>query len=150
MAWAGLSVRAEFAVAPKAATSSDGFIRVVANDDPRDQVGFRLPILAFAGNTIDALAKAFDLKREKVREPGLVIYAQDGRTPYTEVLALTKPRERAELSFEPQELRIRVYTDDYRPGAAGDVKLSAYEPDDPFAETDLPVNIRDSLPKTEK
>ena len=92
MAWAGLSVRAEFAVAPKAATSSDGFIRVVANDDPRDQVGFRLPILAFAGNTIDALAKAFDLKREKVREPGLVIYAQDGRTNDTRVLVRTETR----------------------------------------------------------
>lgn len=74
------SANADFSVAPKSATSSDGFIRVVAYDNPRDEVGFRLPILAFAGKTVDSLAKAFDIKRERTDEPKLVIYAMDGRT----------------------------------------------------------------------
>lgn len=80
------SAGADFSVAPKSATSSDGFIRVVAYDNPRDEVGFRLPILAFAGKTVDAIAKAFDLKRERTTEPGLVIYAMDGRTNDTRVV----------------------------------------------------------------
>ena len=91
-AWTVKTALADFSVAPKAAVSSDGFIRVVANDDPRDEVGFRLPILAFAGKTIDALAKAFDLKRERVTEPGLVIYAMDGRTNDTRVIVRPETR----------------------------------------------------------
>ncbi len=83
---------AEMPLTPKAATSSDGFIRVVANDNPRDEVGFRLPILAFAGKTVDALAKAFSLKRERVQEPGLVIYAMDGRTNDTRVIVRPETR----------------------------------------------------------
>ena len=91
-ALAACVVCAEVPFAPKAATSSDGFIRVVANDDPRDEVGFRLPILAFAGKTVDALAKAFNLKRERVQEPGLVIYAMDGRTNDTRVILRSETR----------------------------------------------------------
>ena len=93
VALAALSAKADFSVAPKAAVSADGFIRVVAYDDPRDEVGFRLPILAFAGKTIDALAKAYDLKRAKVNEPGLVIYAMDGRTNDTRVLVRSEMRK---------------------------------------------------------
>lgn len=92
IAWTVGSVRADLPVAPKAAVSSDGFIRVVANDNPRDEVGYRLPILAFAGKTIDALAKAFDLKRERVPEAGLVIYAMDGRTNDTRVIVRNEMR----------------------------------------------------------
>ena len=91
-ALAACVVWAELPVAPKAATSSDGFIRVVANDNPRDEVGFRLPILAFAGKTVDAIAKAFDIRRERVQEPGLVIYAMDGRTNDTRVIVRTETR----------------------------------------------------------
>lgn len=79
-------------VAPKAAVSADGFIRVVSYDDPRDEVGFRLPILAFAGKTIDAVSAAFELKRAKMKEPGLVIYAMDGRTNDTRVLVQPETR----------------------------------------------------------
>lgn len=75
--------------APKAAVSSDGFIRVVAYDNPRDEVGFRLPILAFAGKTIDSLSRTYGVKRVRVSEPGLVIYAMDGRTNDTRVIVRT-------------------------------------------------------------
>ena len=73
--------------------SSDGFIRVVSYDDPRDEVGFRLPILAFAGKTLDAVSAAFELARTKVNEPGLVIYAMDGRTNDTRVLVQPESRK---------------------------------------------------------
>ncbi len=71
-------------------------------------------------------------------------YARKGRTKYTEVLALTKPRERAELEFGEHELRIHVFTwaeaadEEENPG---DVKLDVYEPSDPFSDTDLPVQL---------
>ena len=90
---AAFSARADLNVAPKAAVSSDGFIRVVAYDDARDEVGFRLPILAFAGKMIDAISKAYDMKRVKVNEPGLVIYAMDGRTNDTRVIVRRETRK---------------------------------------------------------
>lgn len=77
-----------------------------------------------------------------------VDYARKGRTKYTEVLALTKARERAELEFDERELRIHVYTwadvqEDKKEAAAEkeDVKLDAYALSDPFSDTDLPVKI---------
>ena len=73
--------------------SSDGFIRVVAEDNPRDEVGFRLPILAYAGKTLDAISKAFNIKRTRVTEPGLVIYAMDGRTNDTRVIIRPETRK---------------------------------------------------------
>lgn len=69
-------------------------------------------------------------------------YARQGRTRYTETLALTKPRERAELTFLPDELRIHVYTlaADAFMERPGDVELR-YGKDDPFKDSDLPVNL---------
>jgi len=87
------SAWADFPFAPKAAVSSDGFIRVVAEDNPRDEVGFRLPILAYAGKTLDAISKAFNIKRTRVTEPGLVIYAMDGRTNDTRVIIRPETRK---------------------------------------------------------
>lgn len=87
------SAWADFSFAPKAAVSSDGFIRVVAEDDPRDEVGFRLPILAYAGKTLDAISKAFDIKRTRVSEPGLIIYAMGGRTNDTRVIVRHETRK---------------------------------------------------------
>ena len=87
------SARAGFDFAPKAVVSTDGFIRVVAYDNPRDDVGFRRPILAFAGNLLESLSNAFNIKRMKVKEPGLVIYAMDGRTNDTRVIV--KPEKRS-------------------------------------------------------
>jgi len=86
------SVRADLSFAPKAVVSSDGFVRVVAEDDPRDEIGFRGPILAFAGKTLDGIATAFDLKRTRTSEPGLVIYAMGGRTNDTRVILRSETR----------------------------------------------------------
>lgn len=71
-------------------------------------------------------------------------FARRGRTKYTEVLALTKPRERAELAFTENELRIHVFTpkpDAYADQPVSDVTLDAYAPSDPFSDTDLPVTL---------
>ena len=87
-----MSARAELDFAPKAVVSTDGFVRVVAYDNPRDEMGFRRPILAFAGNLLDSLSAAFDVKRTKTKEPGLVIYAMDGRTNDTRVIVRPETR----------------------------------------------------------
>ncbi|MBR1585996.1 MAG: MBL fold metallo-hydrolase [Clostridia bacterium] len=72
-------------------------------------------------------------------------YARKGHTKFTEILALTKPRERAELEFSEHELRIHVFTwADVTPEEEeekADVKLDAYAPTDPFSDTDLPVQL---------
>lgn len=70
-------------------------------------------------------------------------YARKGRTKYTEVLALTRPRERAELSFEEHELHIHVFTaaPEVPLAPTEEVSLNAYAPDDPFSDTDLPVQL---------
>ena len=67
-------------------------------------------------------------------------FARKGRTKYTETLALTRVRERAELSFDDYQLDIHVFTadpEDY----GGEVQLDAYAPNDPFSDTDLPVQL---------
>ena len=67
-------------------------------------------------------------------------FARKGKTRYTEVLALTKPRERAELEFEPNELHIHVFT------VLPPVKKlrdddAVFDANDPFNDTDLPVKL---------
>jgi hypothetical protein len=79
-------------IMPKAAVSTDGFVRVVANDDPRDEMGFRRPILAFAVNEIESLSKTFGIDRVKTSAPGLVVYALDGRTNDTRVVVRAETR----------------------------------------------------------
>ena len=71
-------------------------------------------------------------------------FARKGRTKYTEVLALTKPRERAELEFEEGQLNIHVYSvmpPADRPGAKNDVNMDVFAGNDPFSDTDLPVKL---------
>ena len=72
-------------------------------------------------------------------------FARRGRTKYTEILALTKPRERAELAFMENELRIHVFNlpkDAFKEKEKEqEVKLDAYTTNDPFSDTDLPVKI---------
>ena len=73
-----------------------------------------------------------------------VDFARRGRTKYTEVLALTKPREKVELVFGEHELRIHVFAlakDAYDDHQNTEVKLDAYAPGDPFSDTDLPVKM---------
>lgn len=72
-----------------------------------------------------------------------VDYARKGRTKYTEVLALTKPREWAEVEFDDYELITHVYTwaDVPEDEKKEDVNLDAYAGQDPFSDTDLPVKL---------
>ena len=71
-------------------------------------------------------------------------YVRRGRTRWTEVLALTRPRERAELEFLEHELRIHIFTwsetqpkEEEKP----EVTLDAFKENDPFSDTDLPVKL---------
>lgn len=67
-------------------------------------------------------------------------FARTGRTRYTEVLALTKPRERADIAFEESELIIHVHTPARE---LFDKPPEKEKPeDDPFTDTDLPVELR--------
>ena len=66
-------------------------------------------------------------------------YARKGRTKYTEVLALTRPRERADLTFDEQDLHIHITAP--LPEAQNEMKFEAFSGDDPFADTDLPVQL---------
>ncbi len=77
-------------------------------------------------------------------------YARRCRTKYTEGLALTFPREKAEISFESRGLDIHVFPAEERENMlkrktrsnqAASVRevLDAFEESDPFAESDLPV-----------
>ena len=69
-------------------------------------------------------------------------FARKGRTKYTEVLAMTKPRERAELVFGEQELSVHVFSVMPEAGGKdGDVRLDAFSGNDPFVDTDLPVKL---------
>ncbi len=63
---------------PDVARSADGFVMVVAVDDPADPVGFRLPILRFAADEVRLLVQAYDLPHPKRSQPGLVIHAEQG------------------------------------------------------------------------
>ena len=71
---------------PKVATSSGGFVKVVAADVPGDPMGFRMPILQFATRNLRELEKAYKLEMPRRAEPGLVIFALDGQTNDTRVI----------------------------------------------------------------
>jgi len=79
-------------------------------------------------------------------------FARRCRTKYTEGLALTRPRERAEITFDKHSINIHVYLSTEQEdilkrrqrSEEEDVvqrALRAFETGDPFAESDLPVDI---------
>ena len=78
---------------PKVATSAGGFVKVVAADVPGDPMGFRLPILQFATRNLRELEKAYKLEMPRRETPGLVIYALDGKTNDTRVIARSARRD---------------------------------------------------------
>lgn len=117
---------------PQAATSADGFVKVIAAVVPGDEMGFRDPILSFVGNFGDALRKGLNLPTLPRRSrPGLVIMAQDGRTNDARVvshktflprLGITETRvwlpspgysDFARLRFEIARAYLRGYVDSY-------------------------------------
>ncbi|MBR3018582.1 MAG: MBL fold metallo-hydrolase [Clostridia bacterium] len=67
-------------------------------------------------------------------------FARKGKTRYTEVLALTKPRERAELEFTETELHIHVFTV-MPPAKSRNADDAVFDANDPFVDTDLPVKL---------
>ena len=67
-------------------------------------------------------------------------FARKGKTRYTEVLALTKPRERAELEFTGNELHIHVISA-ASSGKRRNADDSVFDASDPFSDTDLPVKL---------
>ncbi len=86
-------------------------------------------------------------------------FAGKCRTKFTEGLALTKPRERAEITFERKALNIHVYADAAHENLrkrrqrteADDLMhaLHALDDNDPFMESDLPVDSMTETPTTD-
>ncbi len=66
-------------------------------------------------------------------------YARRSRTRYTEIVALTVPREQAQVTFRDTSISWKVLPPSGQ--AANDVKLDSLAQDDPFAESDLPVSL---------
>ena len=78
---------------PKPQTSADGFVTVVAMDAPEGEIGFRDPLVQFAGTVVHALGRTLSLPElPRRREAGLVIYAMDGKTNDTRVIARASRR----------------------------------------------------------
>ena len=78
---------------PKTQTSPDGFVLVAAADVPGDRVGFCGPLVQFASGLVNDLGRTFYLPElPRRREAGLIIYAQDGRTNDTRVVARASRR----------------------------------------------------------
>ncbi len=66
-------------------------------------------------------------------------YARRSRTRYTEIVALTIPREQTQVTFRDNSISMKMLPPSYQ--LANDVKLDALAQDDPFAESDLPVAL---------
>ena len=78
---------------PKSQSSSDGFVQVVAAEVPGDKMGFCGPLVQFASRIANSLGKTLSLPAlPQSREPRLLIYAQDGRTNDTRVVARASRR----------------------------------------------------------
>ena len=65
-------------------------------------------------------------------------YARRGRTRFTEIFALTSPREQAEIRFADTSLTWKILPP---VPPANEVKLDSLNQDDPFSESDLPVEL---------
>jgi L-ascorbate metabolism protein UlaG (beta-lactamase superfamily) len=79
-------------------------------------------------------------------------FVRRAKGKHTDILALTKPRESAEITFTETEVTVRMLPrvpeipagEPISTGGAPagpDVKLTAYSPEDPFSDTDLPIQI---------
>lgn len=67
-------------------------------------------------------------------------FARTGRTRYTEVVALTKPRETAVITFDVYELHVQIEAPEkFIPPGSAQGSLKEDDKNDPFSGTDLPV-----------
>ena len=64
-------------------------------------------------------------------------YARRGRTRYTEILALTSPREQAQVTYRDSSITWKILP----PSLPNEVSLDSLAQDDPFADSDLPVAL---------
>ncbi len=72
-------------------------------------------------------------------------YVRRGRTKYTDFLAMTKPRERADITFDKNELRLHVHTPVaglYDDEPEQPKEETPFAEEDPFTDTDLPVDMK--------
>lgn len=85
---------------PKSQLSSDGFIKVIAADVPGDEIGFCEPLLQFSTEIVNSLSKTMYMPALPRRQSaGLVIYAQDGRTNDTRVVARALRRKSGPCTY---------------------------------------------------
>lgn len=85
------------ALLPKAVSSADGFVEVVAADVPGDPVGFRLPVLQFTTRLIREVERVYGLSMPR-GGVGLLIHAQDGTTNDVRVISRAGRRSGAAIT----------------------------------------------------
>ncbi len=82
---------------PKAVSSSDGFVQVLAADVPGDPVGFRLPILQFTTRLVREVERVYGLEMPK-GQVGMLIHAQNGTNDDARVISRVGRREGAAIT----------------------------------------------------
>lgn len=90
---AGADAAARARRVPKTVTACDGFVSVAAADVPGDEIGFRLPLLQFVSQTVRDLERAWKLDMPP-GGAGVAVFADDGRTNDTRVVARAVRRDR--------------------------------------------------------
>lgn len=130
---------------PKAATSSDGFVEVIASDVPGDPVGFRLPVLQFSTRLLREIERVYGLEMPR-GEVGLLVHAQNGTTNDVRVISRVGRREAhvithvwlpspgfsdlGALRYAVAKAYFRAWVDRSRPrGKAGVARVAAEVPD---------------------
>ena len=73
------------------------------------------------------------------RKEVAVDYARRSRTRYTELVALTVPREQAQITYRDSSIVTKTLPPSYK--LANDVRLDSLAQDDPFSDSDLPVSL---------
>ncbi len=137
--------------------SEDEFYRTVASirEDRIDICMF--PVDPNLGGFYDAGANHFIMAKKPrlffpmhwgIRSEIAQDYARRMHTPFTTVHALTQPRQTAQIDFSINPPMVRDSNNDRKllgkSAKAQDperINLSAYISDDPFSETDLPVDL---------
>ena len=73
------------------------------------------------------------------RKEVAIDYVRRSRTRYTDLLALTSPREQAQVTYRDTSISWKILPPASQ--LANDVKLDSLAQDDPFADSDLPVSL---------
>lgn len=116
---------------PRSATSTDGFVEVLAADVPGDTMGFRLPLLRFTSQFVEELEHTYGLQMPRNGGRGLVLHALDGQTNDIRVISRVVQRDGRVLTrlwlpspgytniealrFEIAQAYFRAWIDRHRP-----------------------------------